>query len=195
MTVTQFENGYWYRAELKEFAEALGIPYSKKLRKDELEQAIKEFLTTGQIKSPTKRSLSKIGVSDVTKGLSLESPIINYVSNQETKNFIITEAQKIAPNLKEKSGVRYRLNRWREEQLTQGITLTYRDLVHQYVKLNQTPGPFPRIPHGRYINFVSDFFAFESRATHAQATKAWDQLKKLNIPKDYHSWAKFRSSK
>ena len=40
MTRTQFENGYWFALELKEFAEKIGIPAANKLRKDELEKAI-----------------------------------------------------------------------------------------------------------------------------------------------------------
>ena len=38
MTLTEFDNGYWYATELKEFAEAIGIPSATKLRKDELEK-------------------------------------------------------------------------------------------------------------------------------------------------------------
>ena len=37
MTVREFENGYWYLDQLKNFAERIGIPPAKKLRKDELE--------------------------------------------------------------------------------------------------------------------------------------------------------------
>jgi len=44
MTVRDFENGYWYLDQLKNFAERIGIPAAKKLRKDELEQAIVAFL-------------------------------------------------------------------------------------------------------------------------------------------------------
>ncbi len=46
MTVTQFDNGYWYATELKTFAKAIGIPSAGKLRKDELEKAIISFLGT-----------------------------------------------------------------------------------------------------------------------------------------------------
>jgi hypothetical protein len=39
MTVTEFENGYWYATELKRFAESIAVPSANKLRKDELEKA------------------------------------------------------------------------------------------------------------------------------------------------------------
>ena len=43
MTVNEFENRYWYATELKDFAQVLGIPSASKLRKDELERAIRSF--------------------------------------------------------------------------------------------------------------------------------------------------------
>jgi SAP domain-containing new25 len=194
MTPTEFENGYWYATDLKNFAQEVGIPSAVKLRKDELERAIKDFLRTGKIKLPTKRNLRETGIKDFEKGLSLNLPVVRYTSNKETKSIIVREARKTVPTLKEKSGVRYRLNRWREEQLTQGNGITYGDLVKQYIKLNQTEQPFARISHGRYyIYFVSDYLAKERDATRKDAAKAWQKLKKLNIPKDYNSWAKWKA--
>src|SRR6185295_2165331 len=100
MTISQFQNGYWYTTELKEFAESIGIPSANKLRKDELEKAIEVFLTTGKIKSPTKRNLSKSGIRDVDRGLTLNLPVINYTSNRATKQFIEQQARKLQPDLK-----------------------------------------------------------------------------------------------
>ncbi len=188
MTLNQFENGYWYQFELKKYAESLGIPSANKLRKDELEKAIVTFLKFGRIKNPTKRNLSRSGVKDYEKALSLKLSISNYTSNKETKNFIIQEAQKIMPNLKTRSGVWYRLNRWREDQLTRGIGITYADLVRRYVELNQTEGAFAKIPHGRYINFISEFLRHEKGATREEAISAWKKLKALDVPKNYRSW-------
>jgi hypothetical protein len=190
MTLKQFENGYWYLSEVKEFAESIGIPSANKLRKDELEKAIVSFLKSGKIQIPTKRNLSRAGVKDCEKGLSLQLPIVTYTSNKETKSFIVREAEKIAPQVKARSGVWYRLNRWREEQLTRGNAITYGDLVAHYVKLNQTDGSFAKIPHGRYINFLSEFLSHEKGATREKALSAWKELKKMDLPKDYRSWAK-----
>ena len=192
MTVEQFDNGYWYALEIKAFANEIGIPAASKLRKDELEELIKHFLRTGKIRNPTRKTLSRSGVRDVEKGLNLKLPVVNYTNDKETKDFIVKEALKIAPKLKRKSGARYRLNRWREQQIDNGIEITYRDLVRQYVKLNQMQGSFPQvqIPSGRYINFLSDFLAGEKNPTRAQALKAWEQLKKAEIPKNYREWKK-----
>ncbi|PYS56810.1 MAG: hypothetical protein DMF74_27685 [Acidobacteria bacterium] len=184
MTLTQFDNGYWYATELKKFAETIGFPSAGKLRKDELEKAIKLFLKSGEIKKPTKRNLSMSGIKDIQRGLRLDLPVVVYTNDKETER----EAQKLAPGLKRKSGVRYRLNRWREVCLIKGVKLNYRDLVKEYIRLNQTKEPFAQIPHGRYINFMSDFLAAEKGATKEQAVKAWRKLKTMDVPKNYRSW-------
>jgi hypothetical protein len=190
MTVAEFDNGYWYAREIKEFAEQIGIPHSNKLRKDELEKSIKLFLQTGRIELPTKRNLTRSGMKDLDKGLDLRLPVVNYTSNRETKDFVMREAQKIVPGLKRKSGTRYRLNRWREEQLTNGNKITYGDLVKEYIRLNQTEEPFQQIPLVCYINFLSDFLKAEKEATRADAVAAWKQVKRMNVPNTYRDWKK-----
>jgi len=192
MTLREFENGYWYLDELKDFAQRIGIPSARKLRKDELETAIVGFLRTGDAALPTKRSLRKTGVKDIARGLSLELRIVNYTSNRETKGFIVEQANRMAPGVREKPGVWYRLNRWREEQLTGGRRPTYGDLVRKYIRLNKV-ARFERIPHGRYINFVADFLRTEKGSTRAQAIAAWKELKELGVPKSYLSWARWRA--
>jgi hypothetical protein len=194
MTLREFENGYWYFAQLKDFAERIGIPAAKALRKDELENAIVAFLRTGTAALPTKRSLRRTGVKDVERGLSLTLRIENYTSNRETKAFIIERARVMAPDVREKSGVWYRLNRWREEQITGNNHPTYGDLVRQYIALNKLPR-FERVPHGRYIHFVADFLAARQGATRAEAIAAWKELKELDVPKNYVSWVKARANR
>ena len=195
MTLTQFDNGYWYAIELKEFAETIGIPSAGKLRKDELEKAIKLFLKSGKAKNPAKRNLSMSGIKDIERGLRLDLPVELFTNDKATKDFLEREAQKLAPGLKRKSGVRYRLNRWREERLVKGVKLTYGDLVKEYVRLNQTREDFAQIPIRCYVNFMSDFFAAHKGTTRAQAMSAWRKLKTLDIPKDYRSWVASQSQK
>ena len=194
MTLREFENGYWYRDQLKDFAERIGIPAATKLRKDELEKAIVVFLRTGNAVLPTKRSLRRTGVKDVERGLHLKLRIENYTSNRETKDFIIEQARLMAPDVRKKSGVWYRLNRWREEQITSGARPTYADLVRQYIVLNKMQR-FERIPVGRYNNFVADFLAADKKATRAEIIAAWNELKKLDVPKNYVSWVKARANR
>ena len=190
MTLREFENGYWYLDDLKDFAVQIGIPEARRLRKDELERAIVTFLRTGTVKLPTKRALRKTAAKDLERGLSLNLRIEHYTSNRETKDFIVREAGKLAPEVREKSGVWYRLNRWREEQITNGKRPTYGDLVRHYVALNRMER-FAKVPHDRYINFVAEFLAAKS-GTRADAIAAWSELKAMDTPKNYASWARER---
>jgi hypothetical protein len=190
MTVREFENRYWYLDELKDFAAGIGIPSAKRLRKDELERAIVAFLRTGKAALPT-RALRKTGVKDTARGLSPKLRIEHYTSNRETKDFIVRQARRMAPDVREKSGVWYRLNRWREAQIARGKRPTYGDLVRHYIALNRMER-FAKIPYRCYVNFVAEFLAVEKGATRAQAIAAWREVKPLNVPKDYASWIKAR---
>jgi hypothetical protein len=194
MTLREFENGYWYVDELRDFGSSIGVPFATRLRKDELEQAIVTFLTTGAVALPTKRALRKTGMKDLERGLSLKLRIRHYTSNRETKDFIVQQARKAAPQVREKSGVWYRLNRWREAQVTEGNRPTYGDLVRQYISLNKMER-FEKVPQVRYVNFVAEFLAAEKGSTHAGAIAAWKELKKLDMPKTYASWLKARAKR
>jgi len=190
MTVREFENGYWYVDELRDFGDRIGIPDTAKLRKDELERVIVAFLQTGAIRLPTKRALRKTGKKDLERGLTMNRRIEHYTSNRQTKDFIVQQARKASPEVREKPGVWYRLNRWREEQVTQGNHPTYGDLVRQYIVLNNM-ARFERVPHVCYINFVAEFLAGE-QGTRADAIAAWRELKSMDVPKTYASWVKAR---
>jgi hypothetical protein len=76
--------------------------------------------------------------------------------------------------------------------LSAGKRITYRHLVEQAIKLNQTEKSPLRLEHGRYINFISDFMAANRGASHGQAVKAWHEVKALDAPKTYEAWATTR---
>jgi hypothetical protein len=192
ITEAEFDKGYWYANEIKALGKEIGIVNSSKLRKDELEQLIKHYIRTGQIKKAGGKNIIKTGTKDLDKGLTTSLPIINYTSNKQTKNFIKTEASKLAPGAKIKSGVWYRLNRWRDQQITKGQKIAYGDLVNEFIRLNQTESKFEKVKVGRYINFLSDFLAKEKGATRQQAIGEWKKLKKLDIEKDYKSWKRYK---
>ena len=195
MSEAEFDNGYWYATQLKEFAAAIGIPFANRLRKDQLERALKQFIRTGRVEESTTHRRPDAGVRDVDKGLRLDLPVVRYTSNRETKAFIEREAGKLVPGFKRASGTRYLLNRWREEQLAAGRPITYRDLVEKAIDLNKTKrGPL-RAEHGRYINFLSDFSAAHKNVSRAEALRAWHELKAMNAPKTYESWARRRKAR
>lgn len=189
-TETQFDTGYWYTAELKDFARRIGVPSAGKLRKDELEKALRHFIRFREVKNFVRRGLTKGPMKDLEIGLTLNLPVVNYTSNRETKDFIDREAAKIVPNFKRKPGTRYLLNRWREEQMSAGRRITYGDVIKQAIELNRTKeGPL-RTEHGRYMNFISDFMSHESRRSHSDAVNAWKEVKSMDAPKTYEAWVK-----
>ena len=142
----------------------------------------------GKIVMPKKIRRSKNSEKDYQIGLSLKLPVINYTSNKITKNFIKTEAKRMENSLVEKSGVWYRLNRWRDNKLNNGIRITYGDLIQEYIRLNQIKEGFERIPQGRYINYLSDYLKNEKEATREEAIAEWHKLKTMDIPKTYTAW-------
>ena len=186
MSLEAFENGYWYQSELVEFGKKLGLPAAHRMRKNELESAIEAYLATGRLPKTISAKPLKKGVRDLDRGLRLDLPIANYTSNRETKGFIIREAQRKRPGLKAKSGVWYRLNRWREAHVAKG-PVTYGDLVDQFIALNRLER-FERIPQPRYVNFLAEFHAAEKDASRQDALAAWKKLKKMNVPKTYKAW-------
>jgi len=187
MSLQAFENGYWYATDLVELGKKLGLPAAHRMRKNELESAIKAYLATGRLPKTTPSKPLKKGVRDLDRGLRLDLPIANYTSNRETKDFIVRAAQRKRPGLKAKSGVWYRLNRWREANVAKR-SVTYGDLVEQFIALN-TVDRFERIPlEGYYIHFLADYFAAEKNASRKDALAAWKQLKNMNVPKTYKSW-------
>jgi len=190
MTLRAFDNGYWYAEELREFAIKMRIPLASKLRKDQLEAAIKDLLFAEGAKIAAISVTPKPGPRDVDRGLRLDLPVVHYTSNKETKLFLEREAAKIQPGFKRASGTRYPLNRWREEQIAAGRRITYRDLVRQAIALNASKrGPL-RIEHGRYVNFISDYMANNRGASHDDGLRAWHEVKAMDAPKTYAAWVR-----
>jgi hypothetical protein len=188
MTLRAFDNGYWYAEELRAFAVKLRVQSASKLRKDQLEAAIKNLLFAG--KAAAISVAPKQGPRDVDRGLRPDLPVVHYTSNKETKLFIEREAAKIQPGFRRASGTRYLLNRWREEQIAAGRTITYRDLALQAIALNESKrGPL-RIEHGRYMNFISDYMAANKGAAHDDAVRAWHEVKAMDAPKTYTAWVR-----
>jgi len=189
MSLRAFENGYWYAVDLKAFGRELGVAAAHRMRKTELEDAIKAYLRSGRLPKTIESKPLKQGPKDVDRGLALDAPIRNYTSNRVTNDFIRREAARKNPDVGQKSGVWYRLNRWREAQLARR-TITYGDLVDEFIALNRVKR-FARIPlEGYYIHFLADFLAAEQGASHKDARAAWKKLKAMDAPKTYDGWRK-----
>jgi hypothetical protein len=197
MTIEEFDNGYWYATELKAFAHAIGIPGASGLRKDQLESALRSVLSgeRAPIIAAAPPSAAKDVARDTARPLAMTRRIVRYTNDRATKDFLQRQARKLAPDVRFRSGARYRLNRWREERIAAGAAITYGVLVREYVRLCRSDEPFARMPHGRYVNFVSDFYAHRPTATRKEIIAAWHELKTMDCPKTFRDWQKRRSSR
>ena len=189
MTIQEFDHGYWYATELKRFARAIGIRGASALRKDQLESAVRSVLSGERasiVAAPP--SVANKAARDTAHPLTMTRRIVRYTNDRATKDFLQRQARKLAPGVPFRSGARYRLNRWREEQIAAGVPITYGDLVREYVRLCRSDEPFARMPHGRYVNFVSDFYAHRPAASREEIIAAWHELKTMDCPKTFRDW-------
>ena len=190
ITIEEFENGYWYASELKEFIKEIGIKNYNKLRKDEIEKIIVEYIIKYRkipiIENNPKNRIIAIDV------LELNSFVVNYKNNKETKNFLLNESLKQNPNFKIKSGSSYWLNRWRENEIKNGIKIKYKDLIKEFIRLNSSEDKLPQIPSTKMNNFIMDYLQYEKDKKRKDAMDEWEKLKTLNIPKDYKSWKNWK---
>ena len=190
MTIQEFENKYWYMSELKAFAKSLKMPVDSKIRKDQLEEMIIQFLKTGTVNKKHKfRSTSRN--KDI---LNNNSYVENFSNKKETWEFIHSEMDKRMPGLQPKSGAKYWLNRWIEDKLSHGEKITYNDVICEYIRLNKTKGKLPQIPSCKFNNFISDYLANEKNATRKDALDAWNKLKAMKTKKDYITWKNNKNS-
>lgn len=192
MSMEEFDNGYWYATELKTFARQLGIHRASTLRKDELEQVLRTFLRTGVLPDvPAKQNT--LAVRDSERGLRLGLEVVKYTNDVHTKEFLLREAKELDPEFRVQSGTRYRLNRWREAQMSAGNQITYGDLVRHFVELNSGDRVPLRTEHGRYNNFVADYAAAYPEASRREMIEAWKELKELDAPKTFAAWQAHRT--
>jgi len=191
MSLEEFENNYFYAIELKEFSKSIGVSGTSKLRKDQLEKIIKGYFSTGSITQIAMKSQSSKQEKDYENSeLKMNTKVNNYCSNKITKTFIITQAKDIQPDLPKKSGVWYWINRWRESQLKKQ-SITYGDIVHQFIELSNKKERLPRIPSTKFNNFISDFLEAK-KGSRSEAITAWERLKETSIPKTFEAWEKLK---
>ncbi|KAA1189828.1 hypothetical protein [Photorhabdus heterorhabditis] len=184
MSEEAFENGYFYVVELRQFAKSLGIA-SDNLKKHELELHIRSHLFgySSDLPIPIPNKRNRAG-RDL---LTLKSLVINYVSDKQTKNFLLEQVGRRYGPLPDKSGQWYWLNHWRKMKIANDNKITYGDLVEHLASLRQQEGRLPQIPSARLNNFISDFIADPENKGKGkkQALEIWQKLKEKNLPKTY----------
>ncbi len=184
MSIEEFDNGYFYAAELKAFARDLGITVGN-FRKFELEELIREFLQTGKV--PDRKPVLPRKAGKARDVLKADATVINYVGDKKTKAFLLELVYAEAPGLSQKSGQWYWLNDWRRKRQGAQECFTYGDLADHLRTLMQTKGRLPRCPSARMNNFITDFMADPANAgtSRKEVLKAWNWLKEQPGPKTY----------
>ena len=184
MSVEEFDNRYFYAADLKAFAREVGIAVGN-FRKTELEELIRQFLRTGKV--PDRKPAMPRKAGEARDRLKPDTVVTNYVGDRETKIFLLELVHAEAPGLGQKSGQWYWLNDWRRKKQEARACFTYRDLAEHLSELMQTEGRLPQIPSARMNNFITDFRADPANAgiPRKDALKAWKWLKVQPGPKTY----------
>ena len=193
MSLEEFDNGYFYAADLKVFAREIGITVGT-FRKFELEELIREFLRTGKV--PDHKPVMPRRAGGARDELKPDTVVTNYVGDRRTKDFLLELVHAKAPDLGSKSGQWYWLNDWRRKMQGAQERFTYRDMADHLRALMQNDGRLPRIPSGRMINFITDFWADPANAgiPRKEVLDAWMWLKVQPGPKTYAQYRRLTSS-
>ena len=188
MSVKEFDDNYFYAADIKAFARQLGIAVGRR-RKPELEALIRDFLRTGVV--PPAKPMPDRRSGEGRDRLAAETVVRAYVDDRRTKTFLRDLVHAHAPSLRDKSGQWYWLNEWRRTQLQAGQRITYADLGNRLLGLMRSEGRLPRIPAARFNNFVTDFKADPANKdkSRADAVAAWERIKSVPGPKTYEAYA------
>ncbi len=187
MSVEEFDDGYFYAAELKAFARDIGITVGN-FRKNELENLIREFLATGVV--PDRKPVLPRKSGQQRDTLRADERVVNYVGDSKTKAFLLERVKLRTPGLRNKSGQWYWLNDWRRQQQETGRNFTYQDIADHLHALMSTKGRLPQIPSARLNNFITDFRADPANGgvSRAEMLKAWEVLKRRPGPNTYEAY-------
>ena len=101
MSVEEFDDGYFYAADLKAFARQLGIPVGRR-RKLELESLIRGVLRTGMV--PLAKPVPDRRSDEERDRLAAETIVQTYVDDRRTKAFLRDFVHACSPSLRDKSG-------------------------------------------------------------------------------------------
>lgn len=170
MSLSDFRDYYWMKAELAEFARQLGLPTHG--YKPELSARIERRLRNLPDEPETRRAQPKMA-RDSAMPLRRDTPVVNYKNDDKTRAFF--ESQ-IGPDFH----FTYHLNQYRLAH--EG--LTYGDLVDEWVAERERRQRDDYVPpiaeHGKYNRFIRDFFNDERNKGKSMrdAATAWNAIKK-----------------
>ena len=169
ISVADFKAYYWSMADLTDFAKRLGL--SSHGNKPDLRARIERRLRG----LPDEQSLQQrsTGPRDSDKTLRPETPVINYKSDDGTRDFF---KRNIGPHFH----FTYHLNQYR----LANTNLTYGDLIREWVaEYERRQDPKYRAPiasHGEYNRYIRDYFSDERNKGKSlrDAAASWNAAKR-----------------
>lgn len=171
ISVDDFHNFYWLKAELQTFCKKNGISTSGS--KNEISDRIAVFLETGEIQKPMRKrntSSKKVKLED----LSLDTVITqDHRCSQVVRAFFKTEI----PN--------FHFSTYIQNYFKKNVGKTYRDVVDAwYEEEERKKDPNYKKEIGKqfeYNQFTRDYFADSKNKDKKRedAVKAWNEIKKL----------------
>ncbi|HFJ9454988.1 TPA: DUF6434 domain-containing protein [Bacillus cereus] len=170
ISLTDFQNYYWLKAELQTFCRKHGLPASGS--KTEITERISHYLTTGKVlKNSSVQKVSKAPLS--YKDLSLQTIITkNHRCSEEVRAFF-----------KEKIGTNFRFTVALQKFFKENVGKTYEDAVAFWHEENERKkDPTYKTTIGaqfEYNRFTRDFFKDPNNKgkAKADAIAAWNEMK------------------
>jgi hypothetical protein len=169
MSVSDFTDYYWLKAELVELARRLGLPTHG--YKPELSARIERRLR-GLDDRPEPQPPSAQGTRDSDQPLRRDTPVVNYKSDARTRAFFTAQ---IGPEFH----FTYHVNQFR----LKNDGLTYGDLVDEWIaerdRRRSAGYQAPIAEHGKYNRYVRDFFADPANEGKSlrDAVDSWNSIK------------------
>ncbi|HEB4952620.1 TPA: SAP domain-containing protein [Bacillus cereus] len=170
ISLEDFQNYYWLKAELQTFCREHGLPASGS--KTEITERISHYLTTGKVlKNSSVQKVSKAPLS--YKDLSLQTII--------TKNHRCSED--VRAFFKEKIGTNFRFTVALQKFFKENVGKTYEDAITFWYEENERKkDPTYKTTISaqfEYNRFTRDFFEDPNNKgkTKADAIAAWNEMK------------------
>ncbi|MEB9845109.1 MULTISPECIES: DUF6434 domain-containing protein [Bacillus cereus group] len=170
ISLTDFQNYYWLKAELQTFCREHGLPASGS--KTEITERISHYLTTGKVlKNSSVQKVSKAPLS--YKDLSLQTII--------TKNHRCSED--VRAFFKEKIGTNFRFTVALQKFFKENVGKTYEDAITFWYEENERKkDPTYKTTISaqfEYNRFTRDFFEDPNNKgkAKADAIAAWNEMK------------------
>jgi len=170
ISLEDFQNYYWLKAELQTFCREHGLPASGS--KTEITERISHYLTTGKVlKNSSVQKVSKAPLS--YKDLSLQTII--------TKNYRCSEG--VRAFFKEKIGTNFRFTVALQKFFKENVGKTYEDAITFWYEENERKkDPTYKTTISaqfEYNRFTRDFFEDPNNKgkAKADAIAAWNEIK------------------